>query len=133
MYKMKNNWQKGMLICGILTCLIVWAYMPAAMAATGLNWTTDSVYFDYDNRLVIEGCFYNNSDRIITWVNWHELKVFFKQYNTRWWHHATGVFDNLDVFLYPGDSVRWTFRIYNVDYAYFENWRVDWNSNYNYK
>jgi hypothetical protein len=120
------------LVCGIMLLVMSFACMSTALAAPSLQWHTDGVYFDHQGRLVIEGYFYNNGDNTVTWVNWHRVHVYFKQHNTNWWHHTSATFNDLNVYLYPGDSVRWTFRIHNVDYAYFDFWRVNTNTNYNY-
>lgn len=121
------------LTCGTLLVLLLVGFTAAALAAPQLTWHTDSVYYDSQGRIVIEGYFYNSGTRTITWVNRHDLQVWFRQNHTNWWHHASASFYDLNIQLHPGDSVRWTFRIYNVEYAYFNYWNVKWNVNYNYR
>lgn len=131
-YNMVHNSHIRLLMLGILLVVLSFACMSTAMAAPSLHWESESVYYDDQGRIVIEGYFYNNGTNTVTWVNWHQVNVYFKQQNTDWWLHASATFRDLNLYLYPGDSVRWTFRIYNVDYAYFDYCRVTWDVNYNY-
>lgn len=119
--------------CLFLTAALLAGFAATALAAPSLQWQTDRVYYDNSGRVVLEGYFYNNGTQVINWVNWHTVKVFFRQANTGWWQAASATFYDLDLYLYPGDTVRWTFRIYDVNYHYFDYWRVTWNVNYNYK
>lgn len=121
------------LIACLLTFVLILAFASSALAAPSLSWQTGNVYFDHQGRIVIEGYFYNNGTRTVTWVNRHDVQVYLRQANTNWWLHAAGSFYDLNLYLVPGDSARWTFRIYNVDYAYFDYWNVKWNVNYNYQ
>lgn len=127
-----NNRRLRLLACGILLVAVSLAWGSAAIAAPSLQWNSDSVYFDNRGILYIEGYFYNNGTHTITWVNWHQVDVYFRQNNTNWWHHTAATFRDINLYLYPGESKRWTFRIHNVDPAYFDFWRVTWNVNYNY-
>jgi hypothetical protein len=119
--------------CLVLTALLVLGIASTAMAAPGLQWQTDRVYYDGSGRMIIEGYFYNNGTRVINWVNWHNVKVYFRRYDSDWWLAAGATFYDLNLHLYPGDSVRWTFRIYDVERYHFDYWQVKWNVNYNYK
>ena len=119
--------------CIILTVVLVAGFAATAMAAASLQWHTDRVYYDNSGRIIIEGYFYNNGTRVINGVNWHAVKVYFRQAGSDWWLAAGATFYDLNVYLYPGESVRWTFRIYDVDYYQFDYWRVNWNVNYNFK
>ena len=123
--------------CKLIACLLCIALVlgiaSVAMASPHLAWQTERVYYDNHGRIVVEGYFYNNGTRTVTWVNRHDLQVYFRQVNTNWWHHASASYYDLSVYLAPGDSIRWTFRITNVEYAYFDYWHVKWNVNYNYR
>ena len=119
--------------CIVLTAMMVVGFAATAMASASLQWHTDRVYYDTEGRIVVEGYFYNNGTRIINWVNHHTLKVYFRRANSDWWLAAGATFYDLNLYLYPGDSVRWTFRIYDVDHYRYDYWRVNWNVNYQYK
>ncbi|MDR7866994.1 MAG: hypothetical protein RIN56_09230 [Sporomusaceae bacterium] len=118
--------------CGLLLVLLLMAFAPPAMASPSLSWHTDTVYYDSQNRIVIEGYFFNNGSRTVTWVNRFDVQVHFRQAATDWWRHASASYYDLNVYLNPGDSLRWTFRITNVGYSYFDYWNVKWNVNYQY-
>lgn len=119
------------IICGILIFVLSIACIPTAMAAPSLQWETEKVYFDRGS-LFLEGYFYNNGTRTITWVNWHDINVYFKRPNTQWWHHAAATFRGLNLYLPPGETKRWTFQIYDVRYTNYQYWRVNWDVNFNY-
>jgi len=121
-----------LLVCGILLAILMIGLASTAMAAPQLQWNTDRVYYDNQGRLVIEGYFENTGSQTITWVNWMEIWVNFRQANTNWWLQASATARGLNVTLNPGDTLRWTFRIQGVDRAYFDYWNVKWNVNYNY-
>jgi hypothetical protein len=120
-------------VCGLLLWVMVIGFAATAAAAPSLTWQTDRVYYDSSGRIVIEGYFYNNGSQTVNWVNWFDVQVYFRQANTNWWQQASATFRDVNVYLEPGDSVRWTFRIHGVDYAYFDYWNVKWNVNYNYR
>lgn len=122
-----------LLICFIIMCGLMIGLASTAFAAPSLQWHTEQVYYDSQGRLIIEGYFYNNGTRVITWVNWQTMDVYFRQQNTGWWLQARGVFNDLNLTLYPGESIRWTFRITDVNYTYFDYWNVKWNVNYQYR
>ncbi|MDD4599886.1 MAG: hypothetical protein PHQ46_02320 [Negativicutes bacterium] len=122
-----------LLICLIVLCGLLAGFSSTALAAPSLHWQTDQVYYDNDGRLIIEGYFYNNGTRTITWINWQAVKVYFRQQNTGWWLQAAATFNDLNVTLYPGDSIHWTFRITNASLVYFDYWNVKWDANYQYK
>lgn len=128
-----NNTRVRLLICFLLLCGLLAGFASTALAAPSLHWQTEQVYYDSHERLIIEGYFYNNGTQAITWINWQELKVYFRQHNTRWWLQAAATFNDLNVTLYPGDSIHWTFRITNVNKVYFDFWDVKWNVNYQYR
>lgn len=121
------------IIVGILLCVMFVSFASTAFAAPSLQWQSDQVYYDSQGRLVIEGYYYNNGTRTITWVNWQVLKIYFRGNFTSWWLQAEATFENLDIQLLPGDSVRWKFRILNVDMVNFDYWNVIGNVNYNYQ
>lgn len=127
-----NSTRIRLVICFMVLLGLMAGLTTTALAAPSLHWQTEQVYYDNQGRLVIEGYFYNNGTRTITWINWHAVSVYFRQYNTRWWRQAQATFRDLNVTLQPGDTLRWTFRITNVDYSYFDYWDVKWNVNYNY-
>jgi hypothetical protein len=116
-----------------MVCILLIGFASTAMAAASLQWNTDRVYYDSTNVIVIEGYFYNNGTRNITWVNWHNVKVYFKQSNTNWWLQAGTTYRDLNINLAPGDSIRWTFRITGVNYNYYDYYDVKWTVNYNYE
>jgi hypothetical protein len=120
-----------------LACLLCFtlflAVASVATAAPHLTWHSDTVYFDHQGRIIIEGYFYNDGTHTVTWVNRHDLQVYLRQDSTNWWLHAAGTFYDLNLYLLPGDSQRWTFRITGVDYVHFDHWNVKWNVNYKYQ
>lgn len=118
--------------CAVLLCVLLAGFAPTVLAAPQLQWTTDRVYYDSQGRLILEGYFENTGDRTITWVNWMQIWVYFRQANTNWWLQASATARDLNIYLEPGQTRRWTFRIYNVGYSYFDHWNVRWNINYNY-
>lgn len=127
-----NGIPARLLVCFILVCGLLAGLATPALAAPSLHWETQQVYYDNQGRLIIEGYFYNSGTRTITWVNWQEVKVYFRQHNTNWWLQAAATFNDLNVTLYPGDTLHWTFRIRGVNYTYFDYWNVRWNLNYQY-
>ncbi|MDR3560279.1 MAG: hypothetical protein P4N59_02395 [Negativicutes bacterium] len=122
-----------LLVCGFLFCCMAIGLTGSVMAAPSLQWQSERVYYDSTGSIVIEGYFYNNGSRTVTWVNWFEVNVYFRQNNTNWWRQASATFGGQDLRLDPGESRRWTFRITNVDRAYFDYWDVKWNVNYQYE
>lgn len=128
-----NSTRVRLLICLLLLCGLLAGFASTALAAPSLQWQTDQVYYDSQGRLIIEGYFYNNGTRTITWINWQKVNVYFRQSNTDWWLQAAATFSNLNVTLDPGDSIHWTFRITNVAYTDFDYWNVKWNVNYHYQ
>lgn len=123
---------KRIILC-IVMCLLFCSMVSTALAAPSIEWNTDRVYFENQDTLVIEGFFYNKGTNTIKWVNWHNIKVYFKQTHSNWWLAADGNFTNLNVYLEPGDSVNWTFRITNVGYCQYDYYNVKWKANYNYE
>ncbi|HWQ60881.1 MAG TPA: hypothetical protein VN521_01135 [Negativicutes bacterium] len=121
------------ILCGLLLLIVIVGFSATALASPSLSWQTETVYYDNQGRIVIEGYFYNNGTYAVTWVNRFDVQVYFRQANTDWWSQAAASFYDLDVALNPGDTLRWTFRIYNVSYAYFDYWNVRWNVNYQYR
>jgi hypothetical protein len=121
-----------LLACGLLLCILVICLASTAMAAPQLQWNSERVYYDSQGRLVIEGYFENTGSRTITWVNWKEIQVYFRQTNTNWWLQTSSTARDLNLALDPGEAVRWTLRIRGVDSANFDYWNVKWNVNYNY-
>lgn len=122
-----------LVVCGIMLLVISAVCMSTAMAAPSLDWRTESVYFDRAGNLILDGYYYNNGSNIVWWVNWQKINVYFKQPNSVWWHHATGLFRDMNLYLRPGESKRYTLRIRNVNYAHFQFWRTDGDINYQYK
>lgn len=122
-----------LLACGIVLFIIVIGFAATALAQPSLQWHTDNVYYDTQGRLTIEGYFYNNGSRTVTWVNRLDVTVNFRQQNTAWWEQATATFYDLNVYLNPGASIQWTLRIYNVNRSDFDYWDVRWNANYQYQ
>jgi hypothetical protein len=116
----------------VLLCLVMIGFSSTALAAPSLQWHSDYVYYDSNGLLVVEGYFFNAGTNTVTWVNWLELEVYFKGRYTQWWLQAKVTYENLNVYLYPGDTARWTFRITNVDFTYFDYWNVTGNVNYHY-
>jgi hypothetical protein len=104
-----------------------------AMAAPSVQWQTESVYYDNSGQLVMEGYFYNNGTATITGINWIHFQVYFRGEYSNWWLQAETVFENVNVFLFPGSTMRWRFNIYNVSYQLFDYWNVQYNANYNYQ
>lgn len=128
-----NFCKSKVIACLLLTAMMVAGFAATAWAAPGLQWHTDRVYYDDSGRIVVDGYFYNNGSRVVNWVNWYTVKVYFRQYNSDWWLAAGTTFYDLNVRLYPGDTVRWRFRIANVDYYRFDYWQVNWNVNFNFE
>lgn len=112
---------------------MIFGFASTAMAAPSLQWHTDRVYYDSQEAVVVEGYFLNNGTRTITWLNWDNVKVYFRQQNTGWWLQAEATYRDLNVYLNPGDSIRWTFRITDAGYSYFDYYNVKWNLNYQYE
>lgn len=123
---------KRVLIALCMVCILLVGSASAVMAAASLEWNTERVYYEAADKLIIQGYFYNNGTRTINWVNWHDVKVYFKQQDTNWWLQAGATYRNLNVNLAPGESVRWTFRITGVTYNYFDYYDVKWTVNYQY-
>lgn len=121
----------ALVFCGLIVAL-VFAFAAPAMAAPSLTWQTETVYYDSQGRLIIEGYFFNNGTRTVNWVNRFDVQVNFRRGNSDWWQQAAANYYDLNVFLNPGDSVRWTFRILNAGYSQFDYWNVRWSVNYQY-
>jgi hypothetical protein len=127
-----NSSRIRILTCAVLVLAMIVGLASTAMAAPGLDWHSDNVFFDTQGRLVIEGYFYNSGSTAITGVNWFDVKVYLRQQSTNWWQHTAATFYDVNLQLQPGETTRWTFRITNVEYAYFDFWDVKWKANYNY-
>lgn len=119
-------------VCLLILFSLLAGLTSAALAAPNLEWQTEQVYYDQQDRLIIEGYFVNSGTNTITWVNWQKMSVYFRQKNTAWCLQAAGIFRDINITLDPGDSIHWKFRITNVEYVSFDYWDVKWNVNYNY-
>jgi hypothetical protein len=117
---------------GILVFILIIGISSIVYAAPSLKWSTDSVYYNSQGNLVVEGYFYNDGTRIVNWVNNLNLQVYFRNINTDWWLKANTSFKNLNVFIRPGEISRWTLRISDVDYSYFDYWYVGGRIDYTY-
>jgi hypothetical protein len=119
------------IICLVVIVLTLVSCTASALAAPHLEWCTTAVYYD-GGHLIIKGYFYNSGTRIIDHVNWLNLKVYFRQYDSDWWQAAGGSWYDFNVYLYPGDSSYYTLRIINPPYYPFNYWKVDGSVNYHY-
>lgn len=117
----------------VLLCFMIFGFASTAIAAPSLQWNTDRMYYDSQGNIIIEGYFVNNGTQSITWVNWHNVKVYFWQPNRGWWLQAETTYKNLNIHLNPNESIRWTFRITDVGYSHYDYYDVKWNVNYQYE
>ena len=120
-------------IVGILVFVLIFTVSASVMAAPSLKWCTDSVYYDNQGNLVVAGYFYNDGTRTVTWVNWMNIQVYFRNIATNWWLKTKTTFRDLNVCIQPGETSRWTLRITDVNYSYCDYWYVDWQADYNYQ
>jgi hypothetical protein len=130
---MKRKGRLRFVIVAVLALMMIIAIPMAAVAAPSLEWQTERVYYDLSDQLVIEGYFFNNGTATINWVNWMRFQVFFRRQYSDWWLQAEATFEKIDVFLPPGDAIRWQFNITDVDYQRFDYWNVRYSVNFNYQ
>lgn len=117
---------------GILLCMIVVSFTSTVVAEPSLQWHTQNVYYDAQGSMIIEGYFSNNGTRIVTKVNWLDLKVYFRRWYINWWLQDEHVFKDFDVNLLPGETSGWTLRILNAGYTQFDYWEVVYDLNFSY-
>ncbi len=127
---MKNI--RKLIAAGLLFCILMIGFSAGAQAAPSLKWNTDAVHYDDQGRLVVEGYFYNDGTRVVSWVKSHHIQVYFRTRSTAWRLQVETTFSGLNVYLRPGESSRWTLRITNVDIADYEYWYINWQVEYEY-
>lgn len=118
-------------IVGILVLVLIFGITSSIYAAPSLKWSTDSVYYDNSGNLVVTGYFFNDGTRIVLRVNYINIQVYFRNIAANWWLKAKTSFRDLNVYIRPGETSRWTLRITDVDYSYCDYWYVDWQVDYN--
>jgi hypothetical protein len=117
---------------GILVFILIIGISSIVYAAPSLKWSTDTVYYNSQGILIVEGYFYNDGTRTVNWVNKLTLQVYFRTVTTDWWLKANSLFENLNVYVRPGEISRWTLQISDVDYTFFDYWNVGGHIEYTY-
>ena len=102
--------------------------LPANAGAGELTWTTKEVHFEGDT-LVIRGHFTNETSETVDRVNSFEAHARLRRHG-EWSEHASGTFEDINVHIRPGDTMRYTFRIHDVEEHHFDEWRVRWKVSY---
>jgi hypothetical protein len=116
----------------ILVLVLVIGLTTTISAAPSIKWYVNNVYYDDQGNLAVAGYFYNDGTRTVTWVNRINLQVYFRTSGNGWWLKTRATFEDLNVNIRPGEISRWTLRITDVDYSYFDYWYVDWQADYTY-
>ena len=104
--------------------------MSTAMASGELDWTTTNVEF-HGNKLVVEGYFQNNTYKIVDRINHFDMRVHLKSHHG-WREHTSGTFEDMQVYIRPGETMEHRFVIHNVDRLHFSEYNVRWRVNYHY-
>lgn len=120
------------LICLLLVTVFIFSSTTIALASPSITWVTNSAYYNDDGNFIISGYFYNDGTKIVTKVNWIEVKVYFKQDYTNWWLGYHETWSNFDVYLNPGERSQ-TFlpRIPNSHNDYWYNsYRINTKQNF---
>lgn len=129
---MERKHYPRLITIAVLVLMMVAGLPMAAMADASLQWQIERVYYDYSGQLVVEGYFFNNGTATVNGINWMYFQVYFKGQYTNWWLQTEATFRNVDVYLFPGQGIRWQFNITNVEYQPFDYWNVRYDVNYNY-
>jgi hypothetical protein len=113
-----------------LLCFLITGFSAIAFAqegregrGEGLSWETTDVHFRGHN-LVVEGYFRNNSDReVIDRINEFFVKVKLKRHGD-WLQHSSAKYDDIRVFIRPGETHPYRFIIEGVEPHHIEDYRV---------
>ncbi|MDU2063624.1 MAG: hypothetical protein E6713_02190 [Sporomusaceae bacterium] len=132
------NYLPKRIFLSVLLCLSLILFAIPALAhegreghGEGLSWETTNVHFRGD-RLVVEGYFQNNTDReIIDNINEFYVKVKLK-HRGEWRQHMSVRYDNINVFIRPGESHPFRFVIEGVEPHRIDDYRVWTTGSYHY-
>lgn len=119
------------LCMGLIIIFICMAATTATvLAAPHLSWYTQALDYDETNALIIQGYLENDGTVVIDRVNLLTLNIYFKQKNTDWWFANQGNWENIPVYLQPGDTHKLKLRIVKPRYYQFDDWKITGNVNY---
>jgi hypothetical protein len=117
---------KSRLLLGALLILIMVVSLSHVVeASNNLVWKTNRVYFDNNDRLVLEGFFLNNGERTIVKVNQIRFKVDVGG-NEDKRRIADFTVYNKDIYLEPGQALNYKFWTTDADWASTSTWSVTW-------
>lgn len=111
----------------ILVFIILGNFLLTAHAASDLQWETTNVYFDRNDRLVIEGYLTNTGHNLIEHLNRVDFHVDIQTNSSSRWRLADFSVYDQEVNLYPGEQKKRTFRQNNINKIRFVHWYVSWH------
>jgi hypothetical protein len=113
----------------MIACILMVASVQPAFAEK-LNWETETVYFRHD-VLIFEGYFSNNSPMAVDRINEFRARVKVRRYGA-WRQLTSATFKDIEFFIRPGESKRFTFRITGVEPRHIGKWKVSIWMEYHY-
>jgi hypothetical protein len=119
---------KVKLLAGILLAMIMIISLNQAVeASNNLGWKTTRVYFDNNDRLVVEGFFLNNGERTIIKVNQIRFRVDVGR-NEDKRTIADFTSQSNDMYLEPGQTLNYRFGTYDAVRTSTSSWSVTWSN-----
>lgn len=109
----------------LLGMMMAWVLLSASVLpalAERLNWETESVYFK-NQFLIVEGSFFNDTPTAVDRIFEFRARVMMQRHG-EWRQIATATFNDINIFIRPGESKRHTFRITGVRPRHIEKWKV---------
>lgn len=116
----------------ILVIICITGATATALAAPHLSWHTDTLGYDETNALVIYGYLENDGTVVVDRVNVLTLNIYFRQNNTDWWFANQGNWENIPVYMQPGDTHKLKLRITNPKLYKFDEWKITGTVNYHF-
>lgn len=120
----------------VLVTLILLLSFASVTYASGiqgdLNFTTESVYYE-GSTLVIYGYWYNDTNKYIPYINWVNMDVYTINRNFQELVTSGQFTQRSYIYLEPGESKYWTYRINNSPIKPLHHWRVDNVVNYHWQ
>ena len=107
----------------IMAILIMNLTLISMAYADQLDWKTERVYFKGET-LILEGTFYNDTSNTVDHVNEFRARVKLLRHD-EWRQIASATFKDIDIYIRPGGSKNFTFRIHDVEPRRIEKWKVN--------
>lgn len=120
-------------LCATLLFLFLFVAVTYASGLQGtLIFTAETVYYE-GNTVVIYGYWLNDTNKYIPYTNWVNMDVYALNRNFQELV-ASGQFKQRNyIDLEPGESIYWTYRIYNCPTPPLHRWLVNTEVNYHWQ